>query len=276
MLVLEGPQGSDKSSALRVLAVRPEWFTDDLTLNAKAQEFIEQTLGKWIVEAGELKGMRKGEVEVLKATLSRQRDRARMAYGRLPLERLRQFVMFGTTNADKYLKDSTGNRRFWPVKTGAVNLDALRRDREQLWAEAVAREAAGESIRLAPSLYASAAREQEERRAEEPWVQVLGEALHGIEGKLRTEDAWRIVGVASERREQIHCERLGTSMRELGWERKQRRFGGDPEWAYVKGNARIRLEVGFDNQGRPVAREAGAMSDDERADNETFGGGGTT
>ncbi len=276
MLVLEGPQGTDKSSALRVLAVRPEWFTDDLTLNAKAQEFIEQTLGKWIVEAGELKGMRKGEVEVLKATLSRQRDRARMAYGRLPLERLRQFVMFGTTNADKYLKDSTGNRRFWPVKTGAVDLDGLRRDREQLWAEAAAREAAGESIRLAPSLYASAAREQEGRRVEEPWVQVLDEALRGVEGKLRTEDAWLIVGVAPERREQVHCERIGTAMRELGWERKQRRFGGPPEYAYVKGDGRVPLEVTFDDRGQAIVREVGSLTDEEAAAYRTFGGGGTT
>src|SRR5262249_1402890 len=84
MPVLESPQGTKKSSAIATLAVRPEWFSDDLPLNAKAQVLIESTVGKWIVEAGELKGMRKSDVESLKACLSRGVDRARMAYGRLP------------------------------------------------------------------------------------------------------------------------------------------------------------------------------------------------
>ena len=86
MLVLENEQGKDKSTALKVLAVREEWFADDLVLNDDPKKQIEQISGKWIVEAGELKGMRRRQAEFLKSFLSRQMDRARMSYGRLVRE----------------------------------------------------------------------------------------------------------------------------------------------------------------------------------------------
>ena len=116
MLMLEQPkQGTDKSSALAVLAVNEDWFTDDLPLNVEAKRVIEALRGRWIVEAAELSGMRKADVEHLKATLSRRVDRARMAYGRLPIEVPRQCIFVGTTNKSEYLRDTTGNRRYWPV-----------------------------------------------------------------------------------------------------------------------------------------------------------------
>src|SRR3546814_15611031 len=86
MLVLESKQGTNKSSALRVLATRDEWFIDDLPLNAESKVVIERLAGRWIAEAAELKGMRKGEVEHLKGFLSRQNDTARMSYARLPVK----------------------------------------------------------------------------------------------------------------------------------------------------------------------------------------------
>jgi hypothetical protein len=271
MVVLEGPQGGFKSTALKVLAILEDWFSDDLPLNAKPQQFIEQTVGKWIVEAGELKGMRKGDVDSLKSCLSRQRDRSRMAFGHLPLERARQFVIIGTTNSDRYLKDNTGNRRFWPVRVGEVKIDDLRRDREQLWAEAAAREADGASIRLDPTLYGAAAEEQAGRRVEDPFVETLGAILNGAEGKLRSIDAWAIVGVPEGQRTQEHNQRLGDAMRELGWERTKLRFdGGGPENCYAKGDARARwrrVEVLLDDRGRAVGVRDGSATD------ETLGGG---
>lgn len=265
MLVLEGEQGSLKSTALKVLAVVEDWFSDDLPLNAKSQQFIEQTVGKWIVEAGELKGMRKGDIESLKSCLSRSLDRARMAYGRLAIERPRQFVIIGTTNSERYLKDSTGNRRFWPVRVGEVRLAELRRDREQLWAEAAAREAAGVSIRLDPALYDAARAAQEERRVEDPWVQVIDDILGDLEGKLRTADTWLLVGVSRDRRTQQDNERLGEVMRELGWERVKLRFGGDPEWAYARGNesARRRAILPVWEEERPGVRALRFRLEDE-------------
>ena len=117
MVVLESPtQGTEKSTTLATLAVYPSWFSDDLPLNIKGKEVIEALRGRWIMEAAELSGMSKSTIEHLKAFLSRQVDRARMAWGHIPAEVPRECVIVGTTNHEVYLKDTTGNRRYWPVR----------------------------------------------------------------------------------------------------------------------------------------------------------------
>src|SRR5215207_7354886 len=130
--------------------------------------------GKWIVEAAELSGGRRAEVEHVKALLSRRYDRARMAYGRFVKERARQCVFFGTTNKQKYLRDETGNRRFWPVAVTGFDVAGIVRNRDQLWAEAAAREATGVSIRLDSKFWPAAAEHQEKRRLDDPWNDVVG------------------------------------------------------------------------------------------------------
>lgn len=255
MLVLESDQGKDKSTALAVLANNDDWFSDDLPLNRDTKEAIERTKGRWIIEAAELKGMRKGEVETLKAFLSRRVDKARLAYGRVTSEVPRQFILAGTTNNKRYLKDQTGNRRFWPIEVGAFDIPALRRDHNQLWAEAAVYEAQGESIRLASDLWAMAAVEQSERKVEDPWVQVFAALLRDRNGKLRAGDAWEIVGVPVDRRSQEHNERLGEVLRELGFERTKLRFGGPgSEWCYARGSKderQYRLHIELDDFRRP-------------------------
>ncbi len=238
MLVLEGEQGKGKSSLLQTLAVREEWFSDDLPLNADTKRQMEAIAGRWIIEAGELKGMRRGDAEALKCFLSRRFDRARLSYGRAPTELLRQCVIVGTTNSDKYLKDTTGNRRFWPVRTGELRLTELARDRDQLWAEAAQREAAGAAIRLDPALYTAAADAQEDRLVGDPFMEDLQPLLGGVVGKIRTAEVWKLVGRAdSGRRTQDDANRLGEVMRRLGWERKYRRIGGESQYAYLRGTA---------------------------------------
>ena len=162
ILVLESEQGANKSSALEILALHPEWFTDNLPLAADSKQVIEATQGKLIIEAAELHGMTVGKTEKLKAFLSRQVDRARMSYGRLPTEVPRQFVIAGTTNGTHYLTDPTGNRRVWPVAVSRFDLEALRRDVDELYAEVAELEAQGASIRLPEHLWKVAAVEQEE------------------------------------------------------------------------------------------------------------------
>lgn len=235
MLVLEGPQGSGKSSLLARLAVHDDWFSDDLPLNADTKRQMEALAGKWIVEAGELKGMRRGDVEALKSFLSRQYDRARMAYGREPTEQPRQCVIIGTTNSREYLRDGTGNRRFWPVLAGEIDLELLGRDRDQLWAEAAAREADGEKTTLDRRLWAVASAEQSEREMRDGWEELLESELGDHSGKIRALDLWRLVGVDSERRTQDQNARLGQTMRRLGWERTKARFGDRPEHCYRRG-----------------------------------------
>ena len=261
MLVLESDQGKDKSTALKVLAGGDKWFTDDLPLNAEGKRVIEGLAGKWIVEAGELKGMKKGGAQHLKGFLSRSHDRGRLSYDRREREVPRQCVIVGTTNDSRYLRDTTGNRRFWPVAVGAFDIDALRRDRDQLWAEAAAREAEGGAIRLDPDLWADAEAEQDARRVEEPFYETLHSALgEEMAGKLRAVDAWRIVGRLAGQRTQDDNERLGDAVRRLGFERRQRRFGlPHPEWCYVRGEGnvpRLVLRFGPDGELEGVAQVA--------------------
>jgi hypothetical protein len=260
MLILESPQGTDKSSGLRALAFNDDWFTDDLPLHGDTRRLMEATAGKWIVEAGELKGMGKGDVAALKACLSRQRDEARMAYGHKSMRVPRQFVIIGTTNeTDGYLRDSTGNRRFWPVRVQRFNLEKLRADRDQLWAEAAEAEALGESIRLDPRLYEAAATEQEARLAgDDPLVDVLHRALTNRTGKLRVSDAYLICGIEPGKVNQDQISRFGRAIRELGWERQRRRFDGSLQYAYVKGTAaerEVELVVEYDPHLRSVRIE---------------------
>jgi predicted P-loop ATPase len=126
ILVLENlEQGNNKSSALQVLAVEREWFSDNLPLGLTAKETIEALSGHWIVEVSELQGMRKSDIDKVKAFASRDTDRARMAYDRAVTEARRQCVIIGTTNNEQYLRDRSGNRRFWPVRIKRFDLEAL-------------------------------------------------------------------------------------------------------------------------------------------------------
>lgn len=241
-LVLESAQGTGKSTALRILAVHDDWFTDDLPLgDSDAKSFIERVAGRWLAEVPELKGMRRSDIDHVKAMLSRQVDKARLAYARLPTEHPRQCVIIGTTNDSQYLRDMTGNRRFWPVKVRQFDLEALRRDRDQLWAEVATREAAGEDIRLPAALWLVAGEQQAAREIGDPFYDMLSERLEGIEkGKVRASDIWEIVGLGEEakaRRGQNENLRVSAAMQKLGWRRPKSklRFDGRPQHAWVKG-----------------------------------------
>jgi hypothetical protein len=240
MLVLESDQGLNKSSALRALCPQDEWFSDDLPLNVDAKQIIERTLGKWIIEASDLAGKRKAEVEHLKAMLSRQVDGpARLAYAHFPVERARQFILIGTTNSKRYLTDATGARRFWPVTVQTFHVKAILRDRDQLWAEASVREAAGESIRLPEALWAEAGLHQEERQEIDAWELVLRELLSlrlpDQSGRIRIPlvDVWEAVQPDVSRRDRLGGMRISEIMHRLRYESGTMRDDGKVIRAYL-------------------------------------------
>jgi hypothetical protein len=248
MLILENPvQGTGRSTALEILAVNEDWYTDDLPLGVRGKELMEAISGKWIVEVGELSGMRKAEVQSVKATLSRRIDRARKAYGRLPTSARRQCVWFGTTNDEEYLRDLTGNRRFWPVLCRLVALIALRRDVHQLWAEAATLEASGISIRLAEELWSVATEEQAKRLPPDEWFTLLKEIFEerGLKPaqsyKISMTSVWTILNIPEHLREHNNSLRVGKAMRALGWRRPNAqgriRVNGETLSGFIKGES---------------------------------------
>ncbi len=134
VLILEGKQGIGKSTAVRKLA-SDEWFTD-AHLNIADKDAILYMKSAWIIELGELSSFNKTEINQLKEFISRSSDRIRVPYGRRMENFPRQCIFIGTTNNDEFLKDETGNRRFWPVEVGDCDFEKLALVREQLFAEA--------------------------------------------------------------------------------------------------------------------------------------------
>jgi putative DNA primase/helicase len=222
MPILEGPQFQGKSTVVRIIGGR--WYSDTpLDLNSK--DVYQNIQGVLIYEIAELDAFNKAESTRIKAFISSLKDRFRAPYDREPADHWRQTVFVGTTNQDEYFKDSTGNTRYWPWRTqvvGSIELDALVRDRDQLFAEAYYRYMQGE--RWHPTreeqerLFEP---EQSEREIDDPWQSI-------IERWLRRETRERVttvdviteclkieVGKIDNTRQM--STRIGITMKRLGW-----------------------------------------------------------
>jgi Virulence-associated protein E len=219
IVVLEGLMGTQKSKAIETMA-GIENFSDQTILGARDREQQELLAGVWLFEIAELSNMRKTEVEHIKAFASRTHDRARPVYGRTRVDRPRTCVLIATTNDDQYLK--AHDRRFWPIKTAVIDIEALRRDRDQLWAEAAQREAECISIVLRHELWAPARVAQEAREEHDPWDDTLGEAIGTVtEGEERVSSRDLLETVLKFQPSRLldrDSKRLGRCMRRLGWD----------------------------------------------------------
>jgi predicted P-loop ATPase len=241
--VFEGPEGKGKSSILRALAGSDENFTDQTILGRDDRTQQELMRGKLVVEIPDLAGMKKAEIEHVKAFASRTFERARPAYGRCVLEQPRRCVIFGTTNETTYLQSRTGNRRFWPVLTGRIDLEAFKLDREQLLAEAAQLEAEEYPIILPEELWSAAGDAQQARLTEEPWLDTLQAfrgAVFGQEERASTGELLQLLGIPVERQTEAHAKRLGHTMRELGWSGPERmRLGVGRDAPFKRGYRRL-------------------------------------
>jgi hypothetical protein len=235
IIVLEGPMGTQKSMTIEVLA-GTENFSDQTILGVHDREAQELLSGIWLFEIAELSNIRRAEVEHIKAFASRTIDRARPAYGRTRVDQPRRCVLFATTNNDQYLKEA--DRRFWPVKTKTIDIAALKRDRDQLWAEASRREP-GASIVLRRELWKAAGFEQEQREEHDPWDDKLAAACGTIEQdeeRVSTADLLgTVLGIHISKQRDIDYKRLGRCMRRLGWDGpKPVRIGRETQKGYSR------------------------------------------
>ena len=178
VIILEGEQGTGKSTALRIL-FSEENFGDHLPhMGSKdASSYVD---GKWGIELAELEFKKKNEIETIKAFISRQSENYRPAFGREEIETPRTCVFIGTTNSDQYLADQTGNRRFLPIKTGVINQEALSDYRDRLWAAAAHAYDAGEQYWLRPEVAEIAQEQAKQRLEQDPWVETIEEKMSSL------------------------------------------------------------------------------------------------
>ncbi|MBB3408286.1 5S rRNA maturation endonuclease (ribonuclease M5) [Rhizobium sp. BK316] len=243
MLVVEGPQGIGKSSAILALCHDRDWFTDQLEIGADAKVTIEKTAGRWILEMPELDGLSRRDTNRVKSFIPTQEDSARLSYGRFRSDRPRQFILFGTTNESRYLTDTTGNRRFWIVRATAADPSGIAAARDQLWAEAAEREA-GENLCLDnQALRNAAAGVAHESSDFGPWLEILGERIPEGPLKIKATDVWKLVGFDGpetiNKLTKAHHAHMRAAMVGLGFEKNDKgiRFrDGERKTAYVRGD----------------------------------------
>lgn len=218
MPILLGRQGAFKSSALRALAVRPEWFADT-RLDLASKDLFEQLQGRWIYEIAELDAFKGRENSRIKALLSSQEDNYRRPYGHHAISVARQVVFAGTTNEDEFLTDQTGSRRFWSVKVGTIDLEGIVRDRDQLWAEAVASFDAGDPWWLSGELAAEAEMANDEHRNADAWEPRIEFYLVGKHDVTIDEILDQCIRKPADSWNQSDKTRVATTLKALRWTR---------------------------------------------------------
>lgn len=215
-LIFEGDQGRGKSTA--ALAMFDPWFCDaPIRLNDK--DAYQTIQGVWCVELAELDSLNRAETTEAKSFFSQRKDRYRPSYGRCAQDFPRQCVFIGTTNQGEYLKDYTGNRRYWPVKCEDINIAALRAARDQLWAEAVVRYKAGDVWWALAEEAAMFEVEQDSRLLGDPWEHAIRKFLEETPKDFVTSDDVLVDGVAKPRHMITRADqnRIAPIMRALDW-----------------------------------------------------------
>jgi predicted P-loop ATPase len=232
MMVLEGPQGARKSTACAILG--GIWFSDCLPDINGGKDVPQHLNGKWLIEIAELAALSKAENARLKMFITRPVERYRPTYGRKEVIEPRQCVFIGTTNQSAYLRDETGGRRFWPVKVGAIDTDALARDRDQLFAEAVALYRSGARWWPDSTFEAEHIRPQQEARFEvDAWEEAIAQWLASRQQTTVLEVAKEALFIETPKLGTTEQRRISGILERLGWVRGKRTPAARP---WVRGH----------------------------------------
>jgi len=235
MVVLEGPQGILKSTACKILG--GPWFSDNLPHIAVGKDAQQHLNGKWLIEIAEMSAISKVEDAALKTFLTRTKEIYRPSYGRKEVHQPRQCIFVGSTNKETYLRDETGGRRYWPVNVGVIDLVALTRDRDQLFAEAVTLyrgglewwpDAAFEQEHIRP--------EQESRYEVDAWQDTIAQWLKGQVTAKETKTtvgtiARLVLGIETPRIGTTEARRISNVLTNLQWKRGKKDWKGNIPWS---------------------------------------------
>ena len=227
MPILEGPQGILKSSSVQDL-FGEGWFAE-LKSDLHSKDFESGLLGIWCLEFPELESFGRTDINRLKMQLSVRSDWVRLSWRRDTERYPRRCVFVGTTNDDSYLRDPTGARRFWPVRCGQIDIGAIRRDREQLWAEAVRKFRDGGTWWEVPP---QAREEQDARYQADSWEEVIVPWLSEKSEVTTTEILEEALEIERGRHDRGAQTRVGNILRRCGWKKVRIRRGMDLAWVY--------------------------------------------
>jgi hypothetical protein len=225
MIVLEGPQGTNKSRSLRALF--GEQWVADWSRDIDHKDFLMQLRGNLCIEVAELASFARSELNGIKAMLTSTTDKFRPPYGAVVEAHPRRSVLVGTSNSNDYLSDPTGNRRFWPIKTGGIDVDWISTNRDQLFAEAVVAYRAGEASWF-PNQPDRLVAEQEARVAVDVWSEKVADHVAMLSdisiGEILSGPLDVPVG-QWDRRDEM---RVAAILRGMGW--CKRRHGNTMRW----------------------------------------------
>ena len=236
VLIFEGAQGRGKSTAFKILG--GEYFSDT-HFDIGTKDAFQQMRDVWVYEMAELDAFNKAESNRAKAFFSAQEDNYRPSYARRNIKVPRQCVIGGTTNQDYYLKDVTGNRRYWPVKCHDIDLQALRKDRDQLWAEAYHRYKEGETWHVQQSELHLFESQQEDRYQEDAWENLIVNWLHDPEQRFINEFTTatimnKALKIEPQNMKPPEQTRIGLIMKRINWNKRRVTEKGDRKYLYER------------------------------------------
>lgn len=244
ILVIEGSQGTGKSTALLELSTfgrdkQKSYFTDSIKISGiQNKDTISTIQGSLIVELAELVGFSKKDDAEIKQWITLRKDVCRPAYGRLVQDFPRQFVLAATTNDYEYLKDPTGNRRYWPFKSDSVEIELIKKDREQLWAEAVHLYKSGLYIGPTHEEMVMAEREQAKRMTSDVWEDdVIGTMQNMIamgNRPIKTDELMKEMGMELRERDARSQRRIAGILTAGGYENTVKAVNGKSARGWVK------------------------------------------